>query len=227
MDMPFDIEIDEREVSISKESKEILLIDDSNQLFIHGKKQSLNTEQEQLVTEMGDGYRNLLPAIAAVAAEGAEIGVKAATMTLNALFVDDPEFNGQMLKKLDGISETIKENINATQFNGTLISHDSLGDKLDNEIGALVEEAVSKASAKTILTAVSQVFSGDEEELNDLEFRMEMFSADMEAEIEASAVHLELEAERLCLEVANLDLIETKLQAALPAYQSIDLIHSN
>ena len=226
-DFPYDIEIKQRNIQISDHHKEVLSINADNQLFIRGEKQSLTHNQQQLVDEMAMGYRSLLPSIAAIAGEAAEIGMKAATVALNALFIDDPALQSSLLKKLDGIGEKVKANVSEQHLNGHVLSDDVLNNEFEQEIEALVTEAVEKASGKVLLKTIAQVFSGDQEEINDLEFRMEMMGEDLAMQVESEAEKLEKEAEKLCDKIAELDKVESNLQTALPSYSAINLIKKN
>ncbi len=222
----YDLNIDNQQVIIAKKQKELVKFSTSNDLYLEGTKQSLNAEQQELVNQMADGYRAIVPLVANVAAEAAELGIKAATLTMNALFAKNPELNQEFLTKLDGISERIKVHINETTLNGSAFSEDGLDQELEQEIESLVEKAITESSRGLIASALSGIFSGDEQEMKDFELRMEMFEQDIESQIEAEAGKIEIEAEKLCNKVKSLDEIETKLQRALPDYSKYNLIRA-
>ncbi|WMS86008.1 DUF2884 family protein [Pleionea litopenaei] len=225
LDLPYDININKQAVEILDHGNSLVKIDNSNQLYIKGERQILNAKQQQLTTEMAVECRAMVPIIANIASEAAEIGVKAASITINALFVDDIEFQDKMMKKLDGLSEKIKANFNESYVNGQLLNDAKLDQTFEKEIESLVSEAVEKASGKIVAKSLAQIFSGDEEELADFEFRMEMFGEDLERELEAQAADIEKEAVKFCDHLRRIDAVETKLQAELAAYKHIDLVH--
>ncbi|MEE4245479.1 MAG: DUF2884 family protein, partial [Kangiellaceae bacterium] len=119
-DFSYDIDINEKTVVISDDNKELLKIDQTNQLYLEGERQELNSKQQALVKDMGEQYRELLPTIANIAAEAAEIGIKAAALTLNALFVDDQAKADKLMVKLDGIGDKIRKNISNKHLNGKM-----------------------------------------------------------------------------------------------------------
>ncbi len=225
--LPYDIDIERQEVKLSTNDRELMRIDENNRLYLDEHLQSLNAEQQKLVEQMGNEYRALVPSIAKIAGEAAEIGIKAASLTLSALFVDDPTFSDSITTKLDGISEKIEAHVNSKHLSGNLLSEGELDSALEADLEAVIEEAVSKASGKVVVNVLAKIFSGDPEEMNDLEFRMEMFEKDMEAQVEKEAVKLEASAEELCQRVAELDKVEEKLQRALPAFANKDFIRKD
>ncbi len=224
LDLAYDINIEKNEVVLSENQVPRIRISASNDLFIDGAPIQLTDEQQALVRTMGDGYRRLIPAIASVAAEGVEIGMKTASLMLNAVFVDDPEFTETLTSKLDTVSDHIETHFTDNHFNSSLIKSQDVSREFKQEIDTLVQQAVSKSSGETLLKAVSQVLSGDDEEINDLKFRMALFADDFAAEIDSQASKLEQRAENICQQLTELDVSETQLQRSLLAFAQYDFI---
>ncbi len=224
LDLPYQLSIDNKTVIVKDNDEELLRIDENNRLSLYGNSQHLNPSQQKLVVQMASGYRDLIPEIATIAGEAAEMAVKAVTATVTTLFSDNPDTSAKLMTKLDGLSDRIRREVEQKQLNGGIVSSDGLSDDFDAELDAIVDEVVENASGKTVLKIVSQALSGDEEELKDLEFRMEMFGKDLEAQMEFEAEKLANTAKKLCDQFDQLDGIESQLQLELPAYAKLDLI---
>ncbi|MBV1908743.1 MAG: YggN family protein [Kangiellaceae bacterium] len=207
--LDYDINISESKISFTNDSlKDIIFHKD--RLVIGGKQASLNRKQLKNSLKFQRKTRELVPKIAEIALEGAGIGVKAATLAVTALFGNDLEIKEDLLQPIESISNKIKANINDKMINVNTIET-SLDTELEKEIENLVAKALSKYSGKVIGQILSTLFSGDEEEIKDFEFRMENLEHDIETYVESQADELEDKAEELCQQIELLSEIDQKL----------------
>jgi len=223
-DLEYDLKINGKTLTISDHNKEWIRINDANELFIKGEKQTLNAQQDALVQTLKQDYMNLVPSIAKVAGEAAEIGLKAATLTLNALFIDDPTTTEELVRKLDSLSEKISEHVSETQFNGSTINNRFMDREYSDELETLISDIASKASGKIMTNVFRQVFSSDPEETKDFEFRMEMFEHDLETEVEKEALALEQATEKMCDQLKRINSTEEQLSKSLSSFAQIDIV---
>ena len=71
---------------------------------------------------------------------------------------------------------------------------------------------------------IAAAMSGNEEKVKAFEKRMESFGKDLEDKMERRAEQLELQAEKLCDLVQNIDKTETQLVKAFNKFDSYQLI---
>lgn len=224
LDFPYKVVVNKGVVTINDQKQELLRIDHKNKLSLYGESQNLNNQQQKLVTQLGNGFRSTMPKIADIAGEAAEIAVKAVMATINTLFSDNPDASNRLIRKLDGLSKRISAEVQRKHLNGHYSDIEGVSEEFERELDSIVSEVVENASGKAFLSIVSQALSNDEEEQKDLEFKMEMFGKDLEAQMEYEAERLATAAEQLCAQFKELDRIEAELQAEFPAYAKLDLI---
>ena len=206
----YDINIDEKSVIFKKEGAETIEFKGET-LLINGEAVRLSEQEKQASLALQSGARAMVPKIAKIAVEGAELGIKASTMVLSSLFGNDPDMHKDLIAPIEKISETIQANINETTMN-TAELEKAFEDAFDEEFEQMIETAATKYSGKIVGNVLAAVFSGDEEEIKDLEFRMENLERDIEKYVESNAEELEKQADSLCLEVAALEKFDSALE---------------
>ena len=207
----YNIEInDERLIFSQTDGDKFEFIDD--QLRINGKLAELTPSQLKTSLQFQSEVRVTVANIALIAVEGAELGLKAATIALTALFGDDEQMQQDLLEPIAAVSEKIKANISATRLNTEALEK-SLDQAFDDELEQVVETAVTKYSGKILGGLMRSIFSDDKEELNDLEFRMENLERDIETYVEANAQALEAKADALCADLVKLDKLDAEMEA--------------
>lgn len=207
----FDIDINDTSVVFEKEAGDKIEFK-GKELLINGESIKLTPAQTDASLSLQDGARSMVPKIAKIAVEGAELGIKASTMVLGALFGNDPDMHKDLIKPIEKISETVQKNISKTKMN-TAELEKVFEEAFDEEFEQMIETAASKYSGKIVGNVLSAVFSGDSEELKDFEFRMENLERDIEKYVEANAKDLEKQAESLCTEIAVLEKFDTLLES--------------
>ena len=207
----FNINIDEQSVLFEKNNGDRFEFK-NDQLFINGNSIELSAQQRRASSKLESGARAMVPKVAVVAVEGAELGIKAATMVMTTLFSDDPKAQEELMVPIEAIGERIKQNISKTQLNTEALER-SFDEAFDEEFEKMLELAITKYSGKIVGNILTTVFSGDGEELKDLEFRMENLEQDIENYVEQHAAELERKAEALCEDMAELDVFDTQLES--------------
>nr|WP_256489723.1 DUF2884 family protein [Pleionea sp. CnH1-48] len=222
-----DIDITKRGVKISSSDEVVFRITRDNELYINGDEIDLTRKQEALVEDMADEYRELVPNIAHIAVEGAELGIKAATLVITAMAGHDPELTQDFVHRLDNISNKLHDHVSENKFEGEWFNSHFQDSELEQEIEQLMEDAVSKIAVQGVWNIVKQALSGDEEEAADLEFRMEMLEHEIEDELERDAEGIEQRAMMLCQNLETLDNIEQRLASSLAAFEDINIVEMN
>lgn len=206
----YNINIDEQQIRFNKKSGDDIVFD-GDKLMINGKLASLTNKQLQTSKDFQQQTRALVPKIAYIAVEGAEIGVKAATIALTGLFGNGDDVQKDLIEPIEAISTKIKANISETSLN-TEALEDSFEKDFEDEIEKLVETAISKYSGKMVSQIIGSIFSGDEEDMKDFEFRMENMEQDIERYVENHAEALEEKADELCVDLKAIAELDEELE---------------
>jgi len=209
--LDYNLVIDKKQVMFSKSNgKKIILT--KEELIIDGSTQELNKEQAIAANALYYETKKMLPKIADIAAEGAEIGVTAATIVISSFFGDDQAVKTDLLEPVQSIANKIKENINENFLNTEKLDR-SFDQEFDSEIEQLVEKALTKYSGKAISQVIDAIFSNDSEEIKDFEFRMETLEQDIETYVEGRAKTIEMKAESLCSDMEKLAKYDGELES--------------
>ena len=207
----YNIDINEERLLFDKKNGDKVVFE-GDRLTINNLPVALSSEQMQASRDFQREARAMIPKIANIAVDGAEIGVKAATIALTTLFGESEEVHEDLIAPIEAISEKIKTNINETSLNTQELKA-SFDEGLDAEIEKLVETAVTKYSGRIVGQVIGSIFSGDNEEMEDFEFRMENMEHDIERYVEKQAEDLEARADELCDDLKSIALLDEKLES--------------
>lgn len=208
----YNVKIDDQLIQLTHpKNKSITFM--QGKLLIDGKSVALSSEQAEASKAFQAKTRVLVPKVADIAIEGAELGIKAATMVITALGGATQAEQKELLEPLNKISEKIRANINHKTFNNKTLS-DSFDEDIEEEIAQFVAKAIRTFSGRMIGQLMGAIFSGDKEseEMKDFEFRMESLEHDIETYVESNAKVLEAKAGALCVELEQLAEIDLVLE---------------
>ncbi len=180
-------------------------------LLINREKVELSDKQREASRLFQKQTRLILPKVADVAVEGAELGINASVVTLKALFCENNEMAGELTQSVEKLGRKIRSSITDTRYDAETLG-DSLDNIFDDEFEKLIEQATVKYSGKMMSNILASVFSGDKEELKDLEFRMENLGHDIETYVEANVKTLETKAKALCQDAEILEKFDSVLE---------------
>ncbi len=206
----YNINIDEQQIRFDKKAGDKIVFD-GDELMINGKSVSLTDMQLQNSQEFQRRTRAMVPKIAQIAIEGAEIGVNAATIALTGLFGDGKDVQRDLIEPIEAISAKIKANISETSLN-TEALEESFEKDFEDEIEKLVETAIGKYSGRMVSQIIGSIFSGDEEDTKDFEFRMENMEHDIERYVKNHAEALEEKADELCVDLKAIAKLDEQLE---------------
>ncbi len=223
-EMDYDLTIEDSALSFTQESGKNITIDQDNQLFVNGKKKQLDSKQQQLIDDYADGVRDLIPEVTALAIEGVNLGVEAATMALSILLDgSDPDI-ARFSEKLNQLAQNITVNLDANHFS-TKNLEEAFDSEFEAEIETIVEEAVTEITPKLISKVITAAMSGEEGTISDIEQRAEFLEHEIEDYVEPRADALEARADELCDSIGNLDALETKMVES--GLEMMDLIEKD
>lgn len=206
----YNIEINNSRVVFSKESGDKYEFSGAD-LYINGDKAELTRAQSRNVENIYNTTRETIPKIANIAADATEIALKATTAVMTSFFGEDEEVHNDLIQPIEVLADKIRENITVDNFNAEAMNK-SFDAAFDEKFEVMMETAVSKYSGKIIGSVLSKVFSGDSEELEDFEFRMENMGEEIEAFVNKNAGGIEARAKSLCQDFAKIDEYDNQLQ---------------
>lgn len=208
--LDYDLTVEGSAITFVQDSGAEITIDQDNQLFINGSEKYLDSTQQVLIDNYADGIRDLIPEVKAIALEGINLGVQAASMAIGTLLGEgDPDFENFSFK-LNELANNIKMKIETDSFS-TKGLEDAFDNEFEQQIENVVEEAVTELTPRLMAKVMTAALSGDEGGVSDLEQRAESIEHEVKNFIEPKAEALEARAEELCSSVDNLDALETKM----------------
>jgi len=188
----------------SKDNDSSVEINRIDHLYIDGNRQSLDDQQQKLVSEYAEQVRVLVPLVFDLVVEGSEIGVDAATLALTTLF--ENEDVDALLDSMEEIRSDLIGKIDPNNFS----TQDFDGGDLDQQIDTTVKRALVTLLPEVASMVVSSILTGDGE-LSQLAERAEKLEKLIEKHVEARADELETKAESLCKRLERMDEVESRL----------------
>ncbi len=229
--------IDPSHIRIIDMGQTVVQINGENQLFVQGREIKLNQEQEQLIDLFSLGIRSQVPEIVSIAIEGVDIGLKAVNKAIGSLTGENSASQQKVQAKFEELKSRIRTRFNQSANNYYIAPQDfdDFDDIFTGEFEEEIEEIISD-SIGTILLAVGEALINDnsnendghsEQRISSFDDRMKSMGKDLKLEISASANALEKKAEQFCLNLTELDKIESEIQRSIMALRQFDLIETN
>ena len=208
--LDYDLSVHDSNITFNNDAITKITIDQDNNLFVNDSEKQLSIEQQRLITNYADSIRVLIPEVTAIAIEGVNIGVKAASMALGIILDEgDPDY-GRFSDRINELANTITSKLDANHFDTKHIE-ESFDEGFEEEIESIVSEAVEELTPRLMAKIVTAAMSGEEGEISDLEARAERLESEIENFVEPRAAALEARAEELCDSIDSLNSIETEL----------------
>ncbi len=208
--LDYDLTVEDSAITFVQDSGTEITINQDNQLYVNGSEKSLNGEQQVLIDNYADGIRDLIPEVTAIALEGINLGVQAASMAIGTLLGEgDPDFESFSFK-INELADNIKMKLETDNFSSKRLEY-AFDTEFEQQIENIVEDAVTDLTPRLMAKVMTAALSGDEGGISDLEMRAESIEHEIENFIEPKAEALEARAEELCGSVDTLDALETKM----------------
>ena len=204
-----DIEISKQKLIFQRNNQKLTFT--PTQLFINGESASLTSEQLEASQHLYQKTMKLVPKISEIAVEGAELGIKAATLVITSLFGTSEEVHKDLIEPIEELSKKIRDQV-ANNSISTGALHHTIDVEIDQELELLLSRAMSKYASKMASQLISRIFSGDSEEIEDIEFRMDNLEHDIDAYIKSHSASLETKANALCSDLDQLAVLDAALE---------------
>jgi hypothetical protein len=234
VNLNYGIIIDPSHIRILDQGKTIIQINGDSQLFIEGREQTLNQDQQLLISDFSNGIRKQIPEIVSIAIEGVDVGLKAVNKVIGGLTGENSASQQKIQTKFDELKWRIRTRFNQSANNYYIAPQDfdDFDDIFTGEFESEIEEIISD-SIGTILLAVGEAIINEpdndnsrntEQRISTFDERIENMGKDLELEISASAKVLAKKAEQFCLQMAELDKTESKMHKAIKSLNQYNLI---
>lgn len=220
----YDINLAADEIKLDADNQQRVRISQDNSLYLEGEKQSLNSQQKELLAVYAADIRAFIPAVSDVATEASGL-VQEATKDVSAiLFSDTPQkaqkFSAAVLK----ITAEIKQHVSENHLRPSAIEAYFENNEFEQEFETLLEEAVAEFVKGNVGEIIAAALSGDDEKVEAFEQRMEKFGEEMESKFENKGELIEQKAEALCELVANIESNENAFVKSFEKYDDYQLL---
>ncbi len=233
INLNYGIIIAPKHIRIIDKAQTQVQINNSKQLFIQGREQSLTNEQQALLSQFSTGIRQQVPEIVSIAIEGVDIGLKAVNEVITGLTGENSASQQKVQAKFDELKWRMRARFNQSA-NNYYIAPQDLNDFDEMFTGEFEQEieAMISTSIGTILEAVGQSMLKDEQtneyegetRIATFDKRLTSISKGLELEVTERAKALDNKATIFCQQLIQLNKIESELHHAIPELKRYNLI---
>lgn len=214
-------------LSIGTEQGDKIRITPDHQLSVNGELLSLSRGQQRLVTDYYQGVAHSIPMAADIATDAVALAGEAISEVMYGLIGDNFEMDA-ISDKLQEIDLHIQDQFYADnqQINFDLNNFDdqqALTEQWSEEFQELVRRAVTSSIGHLLINLGGEMISAGGSPSNFVE-RMEQMGEQIEDKVEAQSAKLEYKADALCEQLTDLNHIEDRLQVAVPALATLDIL---
>ena len=187
-------------------------------LQVDGRDVSVSAADASRLRDYEAQVRELVPAVAAIARDGVEVGYSALT-TVVATLAENGDERTRLLHELRERHNEALQHIDGTLGHGIWAATDE-GDLFGDHLQNTVEDLVSNVTADVVKDALS----GDSNRLAALQARTNALDTTLEKAVDAPADKLGQRAEALCPHFSQLEHLQQQFQFRLPNGERLQLI---
>ncbi|WP_350432797.1 YggN family protein [Shewanella sp. H8] len=214
----YDVTVEPTNLQISDNGTEKYRVE-LGQLYVDGKKVTLNDKQQLLLTQYSDELSRQLPDVIDLVADVVSMASQAVNMALTPIFGDA---TGSQIDKLtSGIQKRIDTMAYQQGDKFYLGSTDSsIEHAFNEEFEQEIEQMVTNSMGSLMMTLGSQIMSSEggsfEEKMNAFSVKMDNVGKDIEQQLESQSQGLELRANKICDNFEGLLVLENQVRQAIP-----------
>jgi len=218
-DSDYDLQVEANGIVFSRNDghpRDIFMHD--GQLRVDGQNVAVSQADAARLREYEQQVRELMPAVAAVAREGVDIGYAALT-TVVATLSENGDERSRLLQELrDRRSDALRQ-IDASLGHGRWKAGDA-SELIDHSLESTVTDLVGEVTGDVVKDALS----GDSNRLAALQARTDALDATLDKAIDAPAEKLGQRAEALCPGFSHLERLQGQFQFRLADGNTLQLI---
>jgi len=224
-DIPYNVRITPQQTifeahSASTGAKQIIV--SAAGVEVDGQRLEVNDEQRKTAALFHQEARGFVPQITQVVIEAVDIALLSVTLVADAFFDGDAATRDELIRPLEQASLKVKSQLAPDHFDEARFEQ-VMEKEFEPAIEKVVDTAVSRYSGKAFSRLIGAIFSGDNEEAEDLAFRMENMGAEIEKKVEAKAEALAQMTSQLCQSLQRMDELEHNL-LGIPGYPADGVI---
>jgi flavodoxin len=216
-------------VKVFDRNDTLFLINKDGSMTIDGKSVTLSNSEQQISAQYANGIRKAVPQAVDIAVEAMDMATTGVTTAFSALFGENSEIEYKVTQVIERAREQIEENINHDGNKYTIApnSFDNLENAFDEDFEKEIEK-VAMSSMGSIFSLLGEAMTngnGDfEQRMEAFGDKMEKMGESLEQSLEAQGEKLEEQAEALCMQLKEVDKLETQLQEAVPQFAKYELL---
>ncbi|MGX9460185.1 YggN family protein [Shewanella sp. A14] len=214
----YDVTVEPSNLQLSDNGTEKYRVE-LGQLYVDGKKVTLNDKQQALLTQYSEELSRQVPDVIDLVADVVSMASQAINMALTPIFGDA---TGSQIETLTrGIQKRIDTMAYQQGDKFYLGSTDSsIEHAFNEEFEQEVEQMVSNSMGTLMMTLGSQIMSSEggtfEEKINAFSVKMENIGKDIEQQFESQSQGLEQRANKVCDNFEGLLVLESQVRKAIP-----------
>lgn len=229
MQLNDDLHMNAAEVQLQRGDTTLWRINTQGQLWVQGQAVAVDTTTQQHLQQYQAGLRSTAKDTLVLVGDAMDLAGTAIGRVFEQFGVDDADQNSRLNKALANMKQNIQQVVyqqgDEIHLHGSKM--DSIDQGFDTELSAAIEESMADITGNVLMMVGKAMVSGEgtfEERMKTFEHNMDQFGEQLEVEMEAKAEVLETRGQQLCGQLQQLDVLESQIQAQVPAMASFDLI---
>nr|WP_229804948.1 DUF2884 family protein [Alteromonas halophila] len=227
IDFAYGLAVNDSQLRVMDKTRTVLQINDQSQLFIEGRWQSLNPEQQRWLNDYALGLHYVVPKMIVLATEGVDLAIETIDHVYLGLVGSDHDSYERLHKAMGRVKNRVKDKFRHAS-NHYFIgpgSLESVDEFVDSEIEAQLEEAIS-TSIGGILSAISGINTSSNDVSSERVAELTRQLEAMGESIEPRASTLKNKAQWFCNKLRHLNELEEKLRDTVPDFKEYNVITS-
>lgn len=216
-------------VKVFDSNDTLFRIEKNGAMSVDGKSVKLTSTQQKISADYANGLRDVVPQAVDIAVNAMEIATVGVNTAFTALFGENSDIEYKVNQIIEKTKDEINANINHSGDEYTIApnSFDNLENAFDEDFEKEIEK-VAMSSMGSIFSLLGEAMSngnGDfEQRMEAFGEKMEKMGEDLETTMEAQGEKLEEQAEALCMQLKEVDELETQLQQQVPQFAKYELL---
>ncbi|RPA38365.1 YggN family protein [Shewanella frigidimarina] len=214
----YDVTVEPKKLQISDNGAEKYRVE-LDQLYVDGKKVTLNAKQQTLLTQYSDELSRQVPEVIDLVGDVVVMASQAVNMALTPIFGDAT--GSQIDKLMTGIQKRI-DTMAYQQGDKFYLgsTESSIEHAFNEEFEQEIEQMVTNSMGSLMMTLGSQIMSSEggsfEEKMNTFSQKMDNVGKDIEQQLESQSQGLEQRADKICDNFEGLLVLESQVRKDIP-----------
>ncbi|MBU2223973.1 MAG: YggN family protein [Gammaproteobacteria bacterium] len=224
-----DLVIAPNSVHLERAQKQLWLINADGQLWIDSRKISTDQATTAALQQYQSGLRQQSKETLLLVGDALQLASDAVGKVVAGFGVDNSQLQSSVDQALNGLKTKIDHlvisNGDEIHINGSKMNRDD--GQLTAEFEQAMQQSMAQLTGAVMMTMGQAMMQGEgnfEQRMEKFGKKMETFGAEIETEMEARSDGLERRGQAICHNLQQLDGLERKIQAAVPAMVPYDLI---